>query len=464
MSREAALDTENPSSSQQTDSVAARRPAAPLRFCIVSTFYPPYNFGGDGIYAHRLANGLARRGHDVTVLHSPSAYEMLAGRTPSEPYNDLPQVRVHGIRTPLGKLGLLAVQQTGRPGPQAAALRRWLDQGRYDAIHYNNVSLLGGPAVFGYGSGLKLCTLIEHWLVCPMHVLWKFDREVCTKPTCLRCTVAGGRPPQLWRYTSLMEHATRHIDAFLGPSVFTIRMHRERGLRGLMVQLPLFHPEPEPDTDAGAAENGGRPFFFFSGRLEKIKGVQEIIPVFRTLGIDLLIAGSGTFEPDLRALAGDSPNIRFLGRVGHRRLHALYRQAVATVVPSLCYETFGLIVAESFAASTPVIVYAQSSLEEIVTAHGGGVMYRNGEELHAAIHRLSADPSVRERLGREGRAAYEAEFAEEAFLTHYLAVVEALLARKQSRQPLAGAVEAASARMAGRQVFLDAQPALPATS
>src|SRR5512140_2868584 len=86
----------------------------PLRFCIVSTFYPPYNFGGDGIYAHRLANGLAQRGHEVTVLHSPSAYEMLAGCTPSDSYNDHANVRVHGIRTPLGKLGLLAVQQTGR--------------------------------------------------------------------------------------------------------------------------------------------------------------------------------------------------------------------------------------------------------------------------------------------------------------------------------------------------------------
>jgi hypothetical protein len=25
-------------------------PGAALRFCIVTTFYPPYNFGGDGIY------------------------------------------------------------------------------------------------------------------------------------------------------------------------------------------------------------------------------------------------------------------------------------------------------------------------------------------------------------------------------------------------------------------------------
>src|SRR5262249_52055310 len=162
------------------------------------------------------------RGHRVTVIHSPSAYEFLAGGVPSTGYADHPNVTVHGLRTPLGKWGLLAVQQTGRPVLQAAGLRRWLDAGAFDVIHYNNVSLLGGPAVFRYGRGLKLCTLIEHWLVCPMHVLWKFDREVCTKPTCYRCTVAGGRPPQFWRSTTLMRNATRHIDAFLGPSLFTI--------------------------------------------------------------------------------------------------------------------------------------------------------------------------------------------------------------------------------------------------
>ena len=143
-----------------------------LRFCLVSTFYPPYNFGGDGIYAHRLANGLARLGHQVTVLHSPTAYEMLAGTKPSGSYDDHKNVTVRPIRTPMGKLGLLAVQQAGHPGLQAPALRRWLDRGSFDVIHYNNVSLLGGPHVFSYGTALKLCTLIEHWLVCPMHVLW----------------------------------------------------------------------------------------------------------------------------------------------------------------------------------------------------------------------------------------------------------------------------------------------------
>ena len=399
---------------------------------MVSTFYPPYNFGGDGIYAHRLANGLARRGHAVTVLHSPSAYEMLSGGPPRRTaYDDHENVRVVGVRTPMGRWGLLAVQQTGRPCFQKPGLRRILGGSSYDVIHYNNVSLLGGPHVFRMGRGLKLCTLIEHWLVCPMHVLWKFDRGVCEKPHCLLCTLHGRRPPQLWRYTGLMRRATRSIDAFVGPSLFTMKMHRQRGIKGLMVQLPLFHPEPV--VGAQRAENDGRPFFLFVGRLEKIKGVQQIIPVFRDFpDVDLVIAGDGGYESELRSLAGGAGNIRFAGRVGHARLQGYYRDAVATVVPSLCYETFGVVVAESYSARTPVIVRAASSLEELVAAHGGGLMYRSDDQLRRAICRLRDDAELRARLGAEGRRAYEAEFAEEAFLTHYLAVVGDLIERKRT--------------------------------
>ncbi|MBI4516685.1 MAG: glycosyltransferase [Deltaproteobacteria bacterium] len=432
---------------------------SPLRFCLVTTFYPPYNFGGDGVYAHRLANGLARRGHQVTVLHSPSAYELLAGRQPTNQYPDHPNVTVHPVPTPLGKWGLLAVQQTGRPGLQAPALRRWLDGGSFDVIHYNNVSLLGGPHVFRYGRGLKLCTLIEHWLVCPMHVLWKFGREVCTKPSCLRCQLAGRRPPQLWRHTGLMRRATRHIDAFLGPSEFTIAMHRARGLRGTMIQLPLFHPEPEAGPALARNPKVERPYCLFSGRLERIKGVQVIIPVFRALpDVDLLIAGTGDFESELRAMAAGAANIKFLGRIDHDRLQACYRGALATVVPSLCYETFGLIVAESFSTCTPVIVYAQSSLEELVRRHGGGLLYRSPDELRAAVVQLQGDPALRARLGAEGRRAYEAEFAEPAFLDHYLGVTRALLAQKRAGLPLTLPGNAPNLqRVAGQPAFLTSE-------
>ena len=51
----------------------------PLRICMLTTFYPPFNFGGDGIFVERLAGALARRGHAVTVVHSLDAYHFLGG-------------------------------------------------------------------------------------------------------------------------------------------------------------------------------------------------------------------------------------------------------------------------------------------------------------------------------------------------------------------------------------------------
>lgn len=269
----------------------------------------------------------------------------------------------------------------------------------------------------------------------------------------MRCQLQGRRPPQWWRYTGLMGRATRHIDAFIGPSLFTMNSHRERGIRGTMIQLPLFHEEPAVPQMRREEVNGGRPYFLFVGRLEKIKGVQNLIPVFRSLDIDLIIAGGGTYEAELKAQAAGAENIRFLGRAAHEVLQAHYRHAVATLVPSLCYETFGVVAAESFSAGTPVIVYAQSSLEEIVKTHGGGLMYRTEGELRGAIEKLRGDAELRDRLGREGRAAYEAEFAEAPFLQNYLRVVRALLECKREGTPPARSGHAARDSFAGRPAF-----------
>src|SRR5262249_51392312 len=41
----------------------------PLRFLHVSTFFPPYSFGGDAVYLWRLANALAEDGHLVDIVH-----------------------------------------------------------------------------------------------------------------------------------------------------------------------------------------------------------------------------------------------------------------------------------------------------------------------------------------------------------------------------------------------------------
>ena len=75
-----------------------------------------------------------------------------------------------------------------------------------------------------------------------------------------------------------------------------------------MVQLPLFHPEPQGTPALEQPINSERPFFLFVGRLEKIKGVQTLIPVFRRLKkVDLVIAGrNGRNRQRLKGLEPDS--------------------------------------------------------------------------------------------------------------------------------------------------------------
>jgi len=69
-----------------------------MRFCMVTTFYPPYSFGGDGVYVQQLSNELAKRGHQVEVVHCRDAYNLLAGRTSSTTDHDHPNVTVHSLK------------------------------------------------------------------------------------------------------------------------------------------------------------------------------------------------------------------------------------------------------------------------------------------------------------------------------------------------------------------------------
>src|SRR6202043_2357264 len=63
---------------------ATRKPRAMLRFCMVTTFYPPYSFGGDAIFVEALSRGLAEQGHEVDVIHCLDSYRALARATPRE--------------------------------------------------------------------------------------------------------------------------------------------------------------------------------------------------------------------------------------------------------------------------------------------------------------------------------------------------------------------------------------------
>ncbi|MGD2148123.1 MAG: glycosyltransferase family 4 protein [Anaerolineae bacterium] len=403
----------------------------PLRFCMITTFYPPYSFGGDGIFAHQLSNELAKRGHQVDVIHCIDSYLVLAGREPMGPYSNRPNVKVHGLRSRFGPLSPLATQQTGYPLLKSRRIREILETG-FDVIHYHNVSLVGGPRILEYGEGIKLYTMHECWLVCPTHVLFRYRKAPCVQRRCLVCQLAYGRPPQWWRYTGLLERALANVDAFIAPSRFSKAVHEERGLGMPIVHLPNFVPTIAPagarDGDQARGTEDG-PCFLFVGRLEKLKGLQTLIPVFKRYPkARLLIAGSGSYEAHLQRLAEGQVNIRFLGKLSEKELRSAYRHAVALIVPSIGFEMFPLVIVEAFRQQTPVIVRNLGGMPEIVEESGGGFVYDTDEQLVAAMDRLLIEPALRDKLGRRGYQTYLQKWTTEAHLKRYLGLIRQIAA------------------------------------
>jgi glycosyltransferase involved in cell wall biosynthesis len=411
----------------------------PMNFLHLTTFYPPYSFGGDAMYIYRLAHGLGDEGHHVDVIHCVDSYHLLHPGEPEVRFADHPNVTAYGLRSGLGWASPLLTQQTGRPLLKQKSIREVLNSKRYDVIHYHNISLLG-PKVLtlepAKRSPVKIYTTHEHWLVCPMHVLWKFNSHPCDKPQCLRCTVMGRRPPQLWRYTNLLKKASEHVDQFVSPSRFTARMHADRGFPRPVAHLPYFIDRADQDWMSPEPRPQEKPYFLFAGRLEAIKGLQNVIRLWsKAPGHDLLVAGKGAFEPQLREQAASNPTIKFLGALSQRELGGLYYHAVATIVPSITYETFGMINIESFARKTPVIAHDLGALPEVIQDSAGGFVYRTDEELLSAINRLARSRRLRDELGENGYRGFVKWWSREAHFPLYFDFLRSAAIRKLGRVP-----------------------------
>jgi glycosyltransferase involved in cell wall biosynthesis len=406
----------------------------PLNFLHLTTFYPPYSFGGDAMYIYRLCHALGDAGHHVDVVHCYDSYHLLHPAKPPLEFREHPNVARHELRSGFGWLSPLLTQQTGRPLLKRKTIDSLLARRAYDVIHFHNISLFG-PGVLEIepprGGAVKIYTTHEHWLICPTHVLWKYNRRPCEKPDCLRCTLLAKRPPQLWRYTGLLEKSSARVDQYFSPSLFTARMHAERGFPRPVGVLPYFIPRADGDWQRPAPRPQERPYFLFVGRLETIKGLQTLIPLWGQVeNCDLLVAGTGTQELSLRAMAGSNPRIRFLGPQTQSALGSLYYHAVACIVPSITYETFGQISIEAFARKTPVVVRNLGALPKAVEQSGGGFVYDTDGQLLDSIRSLAASPSLRAELGEKGYRALLEYWSLEPHLTLYFRSLREIAGRR----------------------------------
>jgi glycosyltransferase involved in cell wall biosynthesis len=398
---------------------------------MVTTFFGGHSFGGDAAYVDRLCQALCRRGHEVHVYYCIDAFNAVRGNHPLREYSPPPGLHLHPLESGYGILSPLATQATGMPLFKSKALRIALDSPETDVVHFHNISLVGGPGILGLGANrraARIMTAHEHWLICPMHLLWKYDRKPCDGPSCVTCSLVGNRPPQAWRYTGAIERGLGHLDALVFPSRHALLEHQRRGIGRA---VPLFHlPYFLPDDWSRGIEDeepepGGRPYLAAAGRMVSMKGFQRLIPLMHYLPeADLRIAGTGPYEPVLRKLAKDLSNVRFEGLLGGESLARLFRGARAVVIPSLFPETFGYVVLEAFAVGTPVVVHeGGGALHETGVQSGGGLGYRTDGELLFAMRRMIHDEELRAELACRGFAQRIGEWSETEHIHRYFGLI-----------------------------------------
>lgn len=158
---------------------------------------------------------------------------------------------------------------------------------------------------------------------------------------------------------------------------------------------PIFR-DPGPK-----AHDLGR-YFLFAGNDKAHKNVPLLLEAFaahhrRDPELKLVMAGAA-FER-----YSDRPGVVTTGFVGLARLAAIYRGAIALVLPSL-EEGFGLPAVEAMAAGTPVLASAIPALEEVT---GGSALLfdpRSLPALEGAMTRMLQDETLRENLVSRGRA------------------------------------------------------------
>ncbi len=112
----------------------------------------------------------------------------------------------------------------------------------------------------------------------------------------------------------------------------------------------------------GQSINKGN-YFLVVSRLTGYKHISGLIKVFNKLPYNLLIVGEGSDKEKLQNEI-KSQNIKLLGKVSDEKLAKLYQDAHALIM--LQEEDFGLVVLESMACGTPVIVNAKSGVTELV--------------------------------------------------------------------------------------------------
>ena len=159
------------------------------------------------------------------------------------------------------------------------------------------------------------------------------------------------------------------------------------------VDVDRFHTGvSRADARTNLGWSSDRPTILCVRRLVHRMGLEQLIEAIASIkskhpDVLLKIAGKGPLTPTLKQLIEKldlSDQVELLGFVPDDDLPYIYSAADFTIVPSQSLEGFGLIIAESLAAGTPVLVTPVGGMPEAVRGLDSGLILRGYDVNHIA--------------------------------------------------------------------------------
>jgi glycosyltransferase involved in cell wall biosynthesis len=403
-----------------------------MRILAISMSARVHAVGGMEDHLHTLMEGLVRRGHDVTAI------------TARHPEGIVDEV-VAGVRWLYVDSGPSWLDPAWDQATVAAS-RRLLQEESFDVIHSQSSSALalmraGIPDL----PPVVLSLHGQYLSIVKASLLTIVGRP--TPRTVARSTLDLARKSRMhfrqghWRRFRGCE-TTVPSQSQRTPSRLALMLEKDavHVVRN-GIDTDLFRPGDMDDARVASGLPPAIPIALCAGRLDRGKGIYLAINALAQLNgfpdAQLVLVGDEGPQAHLSRLAdrlGVAERVIFAGPQTLDRVAVLMRASDVVVYPSLLGEAGPLVVAQAMACGRPVLASNRGAIPEMLGRDGqAGIVVQAGRvrPLARGLERLFADPALRMRMGKHGRAVATREMTIERMIDETYAVYEIAVRRRQ---------------------------------
>lgn len=369
-----------------------------MRILLVHNFYK-YK-GGEDVYFLSLADLLKRKGHQVKLFAKEN----------KNISNSL-----------LGKAKVVGRMFWNKK--VEAEFSETILQFKPEVVHLNNIYPLISPAVY------KICKKFNVPMMQTIHN-YRFPHKGLFLKNNI-CAICGSKKTPLlpifcnyynnsfiasFIFTlSFFFHSAKGAFNLIDMYVFPSKITRNYYIKKLRLSLDkatiINHFVEYSDKLMEFKEK--KDYFLFVGRLSEEKGIMQLLEIFSRLpNIKLVVIGDGPLKEKVNNYS-KCKNILIRNFLPSRQVYKYMKDALCTVVPSIWYEVGPLVVLESFASGTPVLVPRFGVFKERVKNGKEGLFfqYNNYEDLQAKILHIWNNKELFQKFNKVVRMEYKNKYS-----------------------------------------------------